>query len=67
MGLKNVYFSKTKNRVDILTLGINLSSEIAELKEILDILPAENVLERRGFEERLSSAQKQLESLEENI
>ena len=67
MGLKKVSFSKTKNRVDILTLGINMSSEIAELKEILDILPAENVLERRGFEERLSSDQKQLESLEENI
>ena len=67
MGLKSVYFSKTKSRTDIITQGINLSSEIEELKEILDILPAENVLERQGFEERLSFAKKQLESLEANI
>ncbi len=55
------------NRVDIQTLRISLSSEITELNELLDILPAENVLERLGFEERLSSAQKQLASLGKNI
>ncbi len=41
-------------------------SEINELNALLEQIPAENVIDRRGLQDRLDSARKLLEKLKED-